>query len=195
MHLKHENTEKTLSEGFGTRLQRLMDFAGLKKYGRGRLITQWSGLSDSTASYLFKNDKGPRDDGALKTIVAGLADAIKLGRDVEIIKSDLVDYLMMGKGFKELDIWVKKAEGVEGGEIDEYVREAKRLLTIHAALVESDVTLDKDSTNSEDAVKEIIKRVEKFVKVNDLDFESESVYAFIKDMIKLYKNGKLRIKS
>lgn len=193
MRLGYESAERTLTQGFGVRLQKLMDFAGLKKYGRGKLICEWSGLSDSTASYLFKNDKGPRDDKALKKIVAGLAEAIKIGREVEIIKADLLDYLITGKGFKELDIWVLKDERKDEIE-DEFGREAKRFVRIYRALIESEVKLDVDSTNGEAAIKEIIRRVEKFVKVNDLDFESETVYGFIKDMVNLYNEGKLRTK-
>ncbi len=176
---KDRSNNKIEVGGFGSRLQTLMDFAGLKKYGRKRLIARWSGLSDSTATYLFKNDKGPRSDKAILLIADGLADAIESCRDIRIAKCDLIDYLMNSITFAELQIWTSR------GEVNDYERYAHLLMCIHEAINENNLILKRDSIHSIELISEIIKKVDKLVYSNEeLTYKSHTVYAYVKDLIK-----------
>lgn len=169
---------KKVVDGFGSRLQTLMDFAGLGKYGRRRLIARWSGLSDSTASYLFKNDNGPRSDAAIIAIADGLADAITSCRDIRIIKSDLIDYLLGKMAFPDLENWI------ENGETRNYHREAYVVMAILTAMKENKALMEDGSIYSIEFISEIIIKLDKFICLNELSYDSETVFAYVKDLIK-----------
>lgn len=88
---------KAFTSGFSARVDTLFDALGIRTYGRGALLAEWTGLTRAGARKMYTEDRPPKSDEAMKGMSAGFASvAANSGKWSGVTGRDIEQYLLQG---------------------------------------------------------------------------------------------------
>lgn len=178
--------------GFIKRLDKLMEFAGFRAYGRQKVVSSFSGLSHAGVKKMYTEDRPPRP-ASLELLIENLSQAIGEIKRVQYTKQDIKDYLLLNQDRLELKLGDSETEShrnrkKENFDIADFVRNdpvgtSQAILQIENVAKKLNIDTSKDLEDSD--IRLIQFRIISYCNKNNAASNSSKVMNMIETLLEL----------